>query len=177
MITSGKIVQPQKSLWAILWGSPSFTTPSFSSLRGPTRGSCHRVIQKSAGCDAMQCGRHMYDKNAPHQEGCGHSFNWSQAPVFQPSLETWASKKIDSTTGWEKVGLTKGRNTHLLPQWSWKFYICGDLVKTRQEFSKIVMAFCSFAWFCLVFAHWVSVSRSARKSFGLPRVSLRSPRG
>ena len=66
----------------------------------------------------MQCGGHAHtnDKNAPHQEGCGHSFNWSQAPVFQPSLEIWASKKIDSTIGWEKVGLTKGRNTHLLPQ-------------------------------------------------------------
>ena len=88
VIISGKIVQPLKSLWDILWVFPLVAT-----LRGPSCCSCHRVIQKSAGCDVMQCGRHMYDQNAPHQEGCGHSFNWSQAPVFQPSLETWARLK------------------------------------------------------------------------------------
>lgn len=51
------------------------------------RTRCGRVIQRTQGCDLMQCGRHAHETAALHQEGCGHQFSWSQAPVFRPTVE------------------------------------------------------------------------------------------
>ena len=52
---------------------------------------CQRIIQKTIGCDIMKCGTHAH-QNSVHQEGCGHDFNWSQAPLYRPAIEPWMQR-------------------------------------------------------------------------------------
>ena len=52
---------------------------------------CQRIIQKNGGCEQMECGRHAH-QNSVHQEGCGHVFNWSQAPLYRPAIEPWMQR-------------------------------------------------------------------------------------
>ena len=52
---------------------------------------CQRIIQKNGGCEQMECGRHAH-QNSVHQEGCGHVFNWSQAPLYRPAMEPWMQR-------------------------------------------------------------------------------------
>jgi hypothetical protein len=41
---------------------------------------CLRVIEKLSGCDMMVCGTDAHGGN--RQNGCGHSFRWSQAAPY-----------------------------------------------------------------------------------------------
>lgn len=75
-----KVVQRMSMPW------PS-TDIGLAHQRTMLRARCGRVIQRSDGCDNMQCGRHAYSA-ALHQEGCGHQFSWSQAPIYQPTQES-----------------------------------------------------------------------------------------
>lgn len=43
--------------------------------------NCRRAINKLEGCDLMKCGGDYHGGNT--QNGCGASFNWSQAPPYQ----------------------------------------------------------------------------------------------
>lgn len=40
---------------------------------------CGRVVEKLGGCNRMQCGQDAHGGNV--QNGCGHRFRWSDAPV------------------------------------------------------------------------------------------------
>lgn len=46
---------------------------------------CFRTIEKVSGCNSMVCGRNYHGGN--DQQGCGHAFDWSQAPPYQPRVE------------------------------------------------------------------------------------------
>eukprot|EP00927_Polykrikos_kofoidii_P038435 TRINITY_DN32781_c0_g1_i1.p1 TRINITY_DN32781_c0_g1~~TRINITY_DN32781_c0_g1_i1.p1 ORF type:complete len:1896 (-),score=226.58 TRINITY_DN32781_c0_g1_i1:426-5957(-) len=46
---------------------------------------CFRIVQKVSGCNHMVCGRGNGDGDK--QPGCGASFDWTQAPHYQPRVE------------------------------------------------------------------------------------------
>ncbi len=47
---------------------------------------CGRVVQHLSGCDLMVCGRNYH--GGDDQSGCGHGFNFSQAPPYAPIANT-----------------------------------------------------------------------------------------
>jgi len=46
---------------------------------------CFKAINKTEGCDSMKCGSNYHGGNV--QPGCGHSFNWANAPRYQRRVE------------------------------------------------------------------------------------------
>lgn len=54
--------------------------------------ACRKPIQKLEGCESMTCGTDAHGGN--EQPGCGHSFNFNQAPRYEPKVESRELPKI-----------------------------------------------------------------------------------
>lgn len=55
--------------------------------------SCGRIIIKDGGCDLMVCGRNFHGGNV--QDGCGVTFNWSQAKCYVSQVNTEPKEKLE----------------------------------------------------------------------------------
>eukprot|EP01034_Spumella_vulgaris_P022995 gene22995-29181_t len=53
---------------------------AFKAARCKRCPRCQRIIEKLDGCDAMICGQNYHGGDV--QNGCGHTFNWSQAAAY-----------------------------------------------------------------------------------------------
>ena len=54
--------------------------------------SCHRVVERLEGCDAMVCGQDAHGGNV--QSGCGTKFNWTQAEAYRASRTSRATDTL-----------------------------------------------------------------------------------
>lgn len=65
----------------------------YKEQNGKICPNCGRIIIKDGGCDLMVCGRNFHGGNV--QDGCGYSFNWSQAKCYVSHVNTEPKEKLE----------------------------------------------------------------------------------
>jgi hypothetical protein len=111
MFTSGKIVQPQKSLWDILWGSPPSLPPVFprfvDRLAADVTGSSRRA-RAVTWCNAADMHIRM-TKMLPTRKEVDIPSTGHKLPCFNLPWKLGQAKKLTLRLGgkrwaWQKVG-------------------------------------------------------------------------